>query len=131
MRKAPEDNTVSTISTYLGVKLKLFLIMWNHKLKNKHHISHKHHTLTFLCEEIFSQNGLKHYLLIQWEPNLRSCKWMYNVKINLEGTIARNIATIVIKVYSQQPMVDCVKTFNPLIHQCSVMAILVIAADII
>ncbi|KAM0978655.1 hypothetical protein FF1_014600 [Malus domestica] len=41
-------------------------------------------------------------------------KWVYNTKLNLDGSVQKNKARLVAKGYSQKPEVDFNETFAPM-----------------
>ena len=61
--------------------------------------------------------------------NVVGCKWVYKLKHNSDGTIARYKARLVAKGFHQQQGVDYNETFNPVIEPSIVRLILSLAVS--
>ena len=61
--------------------------------------------------------------------NVVGCKWVYKLKHNSDGTIAKYKAKLVAKGFHQQQGVDYDETFNPVIEPLTVRLILSLAVS--
>lgn len=59
--------------------------------------------------------------------NLVGCKWVYKLKLNNDGTIARYKARLVAKGFHQQAVIDYTETFSPVVKPATVKLIFSIA----
>ena len=61
--------------------------------------------------------------------NVVRCKWVYKLKHNSDGTIARYKARLVAKGFHQQQGVDYDETFSPVIEPPTIRLILSLAVS--
>ncbi|VVA40029.1 PREDICTED: Retrovirus-related Pol poly from transposon, partial [Prunus dulcis] len=60
--------------------------------------------------------------------NIVGCRWVYRIKTNSDGTLARYKARLVAQGFSQAPGLDFSETFSPVVRHTTVRLILSIAA---
>ena len=61
--------------------------------------------------------------------NLVGCKWIYKLKLNSDGTIARYKARLVTKGFHQRAGIDYTNTFSPIVKLATVRLILSIVVS--
>ncbi|KAM2454679.1 hypothetical protein PS1_014770 [Malus domestica] len=54
-------------------------------------------------------------------------KWVYNTKLNLDGSVQKNKARLVAKGYSQKPEVDFNETFAPVARLDTIRTLIALA----
>ena len=57
------------------------------------------------------------------DMNLVGCKWVFKLKHNPDGSVARYKSRLVAKGFHQQPGLDYGKTFNPVIKPTSIRTV--------
>ena len=63
------------------------------------------------------------------DANVVSCKWVYSLKYNLDGSIARYKARLVARGFSQAYGLDYHETFSPVARLSSIRVLFSIALD--
>uniref|UniRef100_A0A2N9GLJ4 Reverse transcriptase Ty1/copia-type domain-containing protein n=1 Tax=Fagus sylvatica TaxID=28930 RepID=A0A2N9GLJ4_FAGSY len=76
------------------------------------------------------QQGTWSLVLPPPHKNVVGCKWVYKLKHNSNGTIARYKARLVAKGFHQQQGVDYAETFSPVIKPPTVRLILSLAEEV-
>ena len=77
-------------------------------------------------EEFFALQRQKTWSLVLAAPgiNLVDCKWLYKLKLNSDGSIARFKARLVAKSFHQQAGIDYTKTSSPVVKPATTKLIL-------
>ncbi|PRQ49208.1 putative RNA-directed DNA polymerase [Rosa chinensis] len=65
----------------------------------------------------------------QQQKNIVSCKWVFKLKKNADGTIARHKARLVARGFSQEEGTDYDETFSPVVRHTTVRLFLALAAQ--
>jgi Reverse transcriptase (RNA-dependent DNA polymerase) len=61
--------------------------------------------------------------------NIIGCKWVYKIKRNIDGSIARYKARLVAKGFIQEEDVDYFETFSPVVRPTTIRLVLSIAVQ--
>ncbi|XP_048434678.1 uncharacterized mitochondrial protein AtMg00820-like [Pyrus x bretschneideri] len=81
-------------------------------------------------EEIDALNNQHTWSLVHLPlpKNLVGCKWVFKLKKNSDGTVARHKARLVAKWFSQEPGLDYGETFSPVVKPTTMRLVLTLAA---
>ncbi|GAB2272659.1 hypothetical protein Dimus_038986 [Dionaea muscipula] len=95
-----------------------------YKQANQHHVWRQS-----MCEEHNALLSNQTWILVPRtaSQNVIGCKWVYRIKRNPDGTVARYKARLVAKGFHQQPGVDFSETFSPVVRPSTVRLVLTIA----
>ena len=52
--------------------------------------------------------------------NLISCKWVFRIKYNFDGTMLKHKAQLVVKGFLQISRIDYVETFSPIVKASTI-----------
>ena len=82
-------------------------------------------------EEINSLKGMKTYVLVPRSEarNIITCKWVYKVKHNSDGSVARYKARLVARGFLQQESIDYHETFAPTAKFVSIRLLVALACS--
>ena len=83
-----------------------------------------------MASEITALEANHTWQLVSLPPGKQTvgCKWVYRIKYNPDGSIARHKARLVAKGYTQQEGIDYLDTFSPVAKITTVRVLLAIAA---
>ena len=70
-------------------------------------------------------------MLVSYKPgmNVIDCKWVYRTKLNVDGSINKQIARLVAKGFHQMPGIDFVETFNLVVKHATIRVVLALAVN--
>ncbi|XP_019430787.1 PREDICTED: uncharacterized protein LOC109338103 [Lupinus angustifolius] len=72
-------------------------------------------------------NGTWNLVPREEAKNLVGCKWLFRIKRNPDGTIARYKARLVAKGFTQTPDIDFKETFSPMVKPQTIKVVLTLA----
>lgn len=61
--------------------------------------------------------------------NVVGCKWVFHTKLNSDGSLNKHKAWLVAKGFHQQPSVDFIETFSPVVKHSTIRVVLAIAVS--
>ena len=56
-------------------------------------------------------------------------RWVYRTKLNVDGSLNKHKARLVAKGFHQQPCVDFIETFSPVVKHSTIKVVLAIAVS--
>ena len=82
-----------------------------------------------MCEEYDALLHNSTWTLVPSHPaqNIIGCKWVFRIKRNPDGSVARYKARLVAKGFHQRPGVDFTETFSPVVKPTTIRLILSLA----
>lgn len=88
---------------------------WVHAMNNELHALKKNHT----------------WDLVPLPPGKRlvGCKWVYKLKLKVDGSLERHKARLVAKGYTQEYGIDFFETFSPVVKMTTIRCIIALAAS--
>jgi Reverse transcriptase (RNA-dependent DNA polymerase) len=75
-----------------------------------------------MLEEIhaLTSNNTWQLVPLLLDRHIVSCKWVYKIKRNKDGSIARYKAQLVVKRYHQEEGIDYFETFSPVVRPTTI-----------